>query len=290
MADKLQAQRYEHKYLITEDVALSVRDFVRSFLVIDEYGATQPNLSYPVHSLYLDSDDLRLYQSTINGDKNRFKLRLRFYENRPAAPIYFEIKKRTNNTISKQRGGVKREFVREILQGAFPAPHHIVSHDPRQLVAVQNFSKYILELGAKPKAHVAYLREAWISPHDNSVRVTMDRDVRCSPEPEARFVTDMIRPASVFEGKIVLELKFTNRFPDWFKQLVRVFGLAQCGAAKYVDGVTELGAAAVTYAFALPEKPVVPVNGKSSAVAPINGSGSPPVTAQAPNAAAAQDT
>jgi hypothetical protein len=39
----------------------------------------------------------------------------------------------------------------------------------------------------------------------------------------------------------VLELKFTNRFPDWFRELVRIFGLVQCGAAKYVDGVTVLG-------------------------------------------------
>jgi hypothetical protein len=40
---------------------------------------------------------------------------------------------------------------------------------------------------------------------------------------------------------IVLELKFTNRFPDWFRELVRVFGLRQCGAAKYVDGVATIG-------------------------------------------------
>lgn len=264
MADKLQAQRYEQKYIIDEDLALAVRDFARSFLVIDEYGATLPNLSYPVHSLYLDSDDLRLYQTTINGDKNRFKLRLRFYENRPAAPIYFEIKRRNNNTISKQRGGVKREFVAPILGGQYPGFHHLVSQDPKQLVALQTFCRHMTELRATPKAHVAYYREAWISPHDNSVRVTMDRDVRCEPEPTARFITEMANPTYVFDRKIVLELKFTNRFPDWFKELVRVFGLQQCGAAKYVDGVTELGTSRVTRAFALPEKPVVALNGGGS--------------------------
>ncbi len=97
--DNLQSQRFEFKYIIREPVALAIRDFVRSYLVIDEYGATLPNLSYPVHSLYLDSPDLKLYHSTINGDKNRFKLRLRFYEDRPKAPVYFEIKRRVNNTI-----------------------------------------------------------------------------------------------------------------------------------------------------------------------------------------------
>jgi hypothetical protein len=48
-------------------------------------------------------------------------------------------------------------------------------------------------------------------------------------------------PKFVFGDNVVLELKFTNRFPDWFRELVRIFGLVQCGAAKYVDGVTVLG-------------------------------------------------
>ena len=48
-------------------------------------------------------------------------------------------------------------------------------------------------------------------------------------------------PKLVFGDNVVLELKFTNRFPDWFRELVRIFGLTQCGAAKYVDGVTVLG-------------------------------------------------
>src|SRR6188768_829737 len=137
--DKLQQQRFELKYIIPEVVALAVRDFVSSYLECDEFGATLPNLSYPVHSLYLDSDDLKLYRSTINGDKNRYKLRLRFYENRADAPVFFEIKRRMNNTISKQRGGVRREAVDSLLAGQLPMPTHLISTEPKQLVALQNF-------------------------------------------------------------------------------------------------------------------------------------------------------
>lgn len=251
--DKMQAQRFEHKYILSEDVALAVRDFVSSYLEIDEFGATMPNLSYPVHSLYLDSDTLTLYRTTINGDKNRFKLRLRFYGDRPEAPVYFEIKRRMNNTISKLRGGVKRDAVDQLLSGYMPDPAHLVSKDPKQLVALQKFCHHVTEMRAKPKAHVAYLREAWISRHDNSVRVTMDREVRCDPEPTTRLSTKMVNPVLVFGNMVILELKFTNRFPDWFRELTRVFGLMQCGAAKYVDGVTLLGTHAVNQAYALPD-------------------------------------
>src|SRR2546421_3460447 len=141
MAQELQLQRYELKYLVPERVALQVRDFVAAYLEIDEYGATLPNLSYPVHSLYLDSDDLTLCQRTINGDKNRFKLRLRFYDNRKEAPIFFEIKRRMNSIIAKQRGGVRRDAVEWLLAGQLPEPGHLVSRDPRQLVALQGFCR-----------------------------------------------------------------------------------------------------------------------------------------------------
>ena len=253
--DKLQAQRFELKYIISEDTALAVRDFVSSYLELDESGATLPQFSYPVHSLYLDSPDMKLYRATINGDKNRFKLRLRFYENRPDAPVFFEIKRRMNNTISKQRGGVRRDGVEALLAGQLPVPHHLVSKEPKQLIALQNFCRLLASLEATPKAHIAYLREAWINRYDNSVRVTLDRDVRCDPEPSARLSTDMVQPVTVFGNKVVLELKFTNRFPDWFKELVRVFGLMQCGAAKYVDGVALVGEDVITRAFAFDDLP-----------------------------------
>lgn len=245
--DKLQSQRFELKYLIREPLALSIRDFVQSYLEVDEFGATLPDLSYPVHSLYLDSSDLKLYHSTINGDKNRFKLRLRFYEDRPQDPVYFEIKRRVNNTISKQRGGVVREAVDALLAGQLPTPDQVISNSTKQHQALREFCHLVSKLQARPVAHIAYRREAWISPHDNSVRLTIDRDILCAPDPTSKLTTKMEQPVHVFGDFRVLELKFTNRYPDWFRELVRVYNLVQCGAAKYVDGATLLGTRRLQY-------------------------------------------
>ncbi|MBI1178195.1 VTC domain-containing protein [bacterium] len=240
-AHELQLSRLENKYIIPQDTALVVRDFVASYLEIDEFGATRPDLSYPVHSLYLDSDDLSIYWSTINGNKNRYKLRLRFYENRPNAPVYFEIKRRMNNAILKQRGAVRREAVREVLAGMLPGPDQMASADPRQLAAVQRFVELATTVRAAPKAHIAYQREAWVQPDDNSVRVTMDRNVLCAVDTTTDLKTEMHNPFCVFGNQVILELKFTGRFPDWFAELVRTFNLHQGAAAKYADGVALMG-------------------------------------------------
>ena len=76
--DRFQGSRFEQKYITTEETALQIRDYVRAHLELDEHAVGKPNFSYPVHSLYLDSHDLKLYWATINGDKNSFKMRLRF--------------------------------------------------------------------------------------------------------------------------------------------------------------------------------------------------------------------
>lgn len=241
MRQELQLTRLEQKYIITQETALAVRDFVSSYLEIDEFGATQPDLSYPVHSLYLDSDDLRIYWGTINGDKNRYKLRLRFYENRPNAPVYFEIKRRMNNAILKSRGAVRREAVDLVLNGQLPDPSQMVSADPRQQVAIQKFIELLLDVNAKPKAHVSYKREAWVQPDDNTVRVTVDRETQCCVDRTSELKAELTDPFSVFGNMAVLELKFTGRFPEWFGQLVRTFNLHQVSAAKYADGVALMG-------------------------------------------------
>ena len=241
--DNMQMQRWELKYLIPEDVALALREFVSSYLEIDEYGANRPNLSYSIHNLYLDSDDLNIYWGTINGNKNRFKLRLRFYADNPnpQAPVFFEIKRRMNEAILKQRCGVQRGAVEAVLGGQLPEVGELLSQDARQLVAVQRFIELSTDLNAYPVAHVAYDREAWISPHDNSVRVTFDRNVLISPEFSTRFTSEMDDPTSVFGTWVVLELKFTGRFPEWFGEMVRVFGLRQGSASKYADGIAVKG-------------------------------------------------
>lgn len=239
--DKLQAQRLELKYIVNEDTALRIRDFVSSYLELDEFGASMPNYSYPVHSLYLDSHDLRLYQETINGTKNRFKLRLRFYDNRPESPIYFEIKRRMNNCIMKQRGGVRRAAVDELLAGHIPDAAHLTSKDTKPLIALQNFCQLMHQIRATPKAHIAYFREAWVSHNDNSIRVTLDREVKCEPEFTTRLDLNLKNPTYTFARDVVLELKFTNSYPLWFRDLVRIFHVMQSGAAKYVEGVAMAG-------------------------------------------------
>lgn len=239
--DRMQRQRFERKYRIPEQLAIAVRDFVSTQLELDEFGANHPQLSYPVHSLYLDSDGLDTYWMTINGDKNRYKLRLRFYDDKPESPVFFEIKRRVDEIIMKQRGGVRKVAVPLMLAGQLPEAEHLISQQPKHLSAIHEFCRLTQLIDAKPKVHVAYLREAWIHPDTDAVRVTFDRQVRGEAEPTIRFRTDMMQPVEPFGKEVILEIKFTDRFPNWLREMVEAFDLERCGAAKYCECVEQLG-------------------------------------------------
>lgn len=238
--DRIQTQRFELKYIVSEATAVAARQFVRCYLKPDEFAATCPLGAYPVHSLYLDSPDLETYHAVQTGEKNRFKLRIRYYSDTDAA-VYVEIKRRTNECISKLRAKVHRDAVQPLLSGEPPQMKHLASPSGKQYFALQEFCRLVHSLKASPVSHVAYQREAWMSTVDNSLRVTFDREVRCEPEFSTALRTHFSDSVQPFADRVILELKFTNRLPAWCSEMVRALGLVRGGAPKYAQGVLVMG-------------------------------------------------
>ena len=82
-----------------------------------------------------------------------------------------------------------------------------------------------------------------MSPTDNSMRVTFDRQVQCEPQFSAKLNVQVTEDNAVapFESHVIFELKYTNRMPNWCGELVRAFGLVRGSAAKYAEGVALMG-------------------------------------------------
>ena len=114
---KLQTNRFELKYIIDEQRARAIRDYIHGYVEPDEHVQNLRTCSYPIHSLYLDSPTLLLYRQTTQGLKNRFKLRIRFYDDVPAHPAFLEIKRRLTDAIRKERAAICRAGVDRLLKG-----------------------------------------------------------------------------------------------------------------------------------------------------------------------------
>lgn len=240
LLDKAQRQRREIKYIISENVALAIRSYLSNYLDADEFAAGKPDNSYQVHSLYLDSDNLATYRAGNDGERNRFKLRIRYYDDSDFSPVCFEVKRRINEGVVKLRARVHRHAVSPLLAGESPTAAHLFKWNPQQWVDLLEFWQLVERLQAAPRAHNAYMREAYVN-SEATVRVTLDRSVRMGPEFGLDLGTDMPDGIEVFSGAVILELKFTDRMPMWMIEMVRGFELKSTGAAKYVQGVDLLG-------------------------------------------------
>ena len=225
----MQSERYELKFIVPEALRTEVRSFVASYLELDAFA--HDDYSYAIHSIYFDSPDLHTYFASVNGDRNRYKLRIRYYNADPQSPVFLETKRKVCDVVQKQRCVLPRAALHDALAG------DVSRVRPSDMNGHQSFCSLVHQTKATPRAHVTYFREAWVSPHDNSVRVTMDRQVQVSPCFDLDLSMQPKKPLTVFPGEIVLELKFTTRYPDWFRTLVRTFNLMQCGAAKYAGGI-----------------------------------------------------
>ena len=238
MESRLQSSRFEFKYVIDEARAKEVRQFIASYLEPDAFTVGKEGMGYAVHSLYLDSPDLLTCRATITGHKNRFKLRMRFYDDNPTSPIFLEIKRRVSTVILKQRAAVQRSSIDRLLAGHRLDEHDLISDTDKNREALYNFCSLCSKINARPAAYVSYMREGYEPPSNNIVRITFDRNLRGGPFRGNFGLADREQWKAPKIGGVVLELKFTDRFPHWMHTLAEVFNLDRTSVPKYVECVS----------------------------------------------------
>ena len=249
MPSQVQPTRSELKFEVTEALACEIKRYLGATLRADSNGVGDGDSGYRVCSVYLDSPDSVLCKQTLEGKRNRYKLRVRIYDDHPGHPAFAEIKRRDGQMIKKQRAIVSRETAKALLSGE-PVAYSPVSDGEsrghgdlrRDWLAFNDFCWLRNKIGATGRTYVSYQREAYVSPDGLGWRATFDRQLRAHPYRLGDPITipvDGIAAAS--DAVVVFELKFTNRFPRWMQELVRVFDLGAVSFPKYVNCLRSLG-------------------------------------------------
>lgn len=236
MGDRILKYRHEMKYVIGESKAAAVERFIQPYLGLDHYCKGRPNGAYPLVSLYLDSDNLQLCRESLEGHKNRFKLRIRSYTDKLDYPRFFEIKRRLNTIIIKSRARVMHGDIPTLLSG-ISSPQQNDNTDEEVL---KQFQLYMNSIGAVPVVRIRYMRRAYESDSPNRVRITFDRQLAYSITSTANVSLDgrgWQRHSLFLGGDVILEIKFTGRYPVWLSQMVECFNLQQQSMSKYATSI-----------------------------------------------------
>lgn len=232
-------ERREYKYLIDQQTAAELRAAIQPFCQLDPFAAKLPGRAYTIDSLYLDTPDLSLFWANDHEQVDRIKMRVRGYAEAPEAPVYFEVKRRINDVISKSRGKVPRaQWARLLADRDAPIPAEIHGKDR---AAVERFVTLARTLRVRPFTLVRYQREPYFSTIDDYARVTFDSHIRAQPTESLSFEPDPGRWRALDDAvtqrslgsMVVLELKFTTNVPLWMVNLARRFELVRGAFSKY---------------------------------------------------------
>jgi hypothetical protein len=222
--------RHELKYVVSEAQAAAMIEYVHPLVPPDVHAARG---TYPVVTLYLDSADLRLCRESLDGVKNRFKLRIRSYTDASDTPCSFEIKRRMNRVIAKSRAWVRRVDMPSALNDL----RALSWGEGCREANLAQFLYYQARLRAAPVLRVRYLRQAFESAGGNHLRVTFDRQLHfnttATPNIEMNGRGWQPFPAD----PVVLEIKFSGRFPGWLSGIIRTLGIQDRSFSKYALSV-----------------------------------------------------
>jgi len=211
--------RHELKFLVSDITLEKLKYRLAPFMDRDEHHADQ---FYRIRSLYFDDLFDSCFNENLAGTDNRYKYRVRFYDNTDY--INLEKKYKLRGMTKKEMEPVTIEQVNSYLNGDFDFTHG--------RLATEIFASSV-KSGMRPKCIVEYDRCAFVEPVGN-VRITFDMNLRGSRDIERfldnseEFAIPILPP-----GQHVLEVKYDEFLPTHILQLVDMNNLQRTSFSKY---------------------------------------------------------
>jgi len=229
--------RHERKYLVAAGDAERIAALLRTWMPPDGHAPGGAGSSYTVRSLYFDTPDLACYRAKVDGIARRHKLRLRAYGDQPGAPVRLELKERSGQVYRKRRVWLSDADL-ALLRDRVPLDGEPV--EPGDDL-VRRLRVLMERRGYAPSVLVAYEREAYTeSSGDDTVRITLDRDVRARAYPVVHELVASDGFATVLTRSAILEVKFTDVVPLALRQLTARFALQRRACSKYASSVARV--------------------------------------------------
>lgn len=219
MNQELHVQRFEEKYLLTLQQAISMRALLDSVLERDLHSQ---NGAYYIRSLYFDTPDDRDYLEKALGVSERIKLRLRIYDLQ-AEKAKLEIKAKRDKTSNKRSAVLPRAVAGQLAHGDAECLLQ------QSTAAREAYTLYKRE-SRRPAALIDYERTAWTFPVGRT-RITLDEHIRAAKSAEL-FARD-VPMVGVLDGRVVLEIKYDQPLPPWLGRVLSSVPSIKMSVSKY---------------------------------------------------------
>ena len=217
--------RFEKKYFLNNLQVEQLKHRLSPLMKLDPILAGKE--FYSIRSLYFDDYNDTCLKQVLNGISERYKYRIRFYNNNDKY-IVLEKKYKINNMTKKLSCEITKEIVDNILKGNVS-----INKDNDKLL--NEFYLMIKTRGFKPVVIIDYDRIPYV--YDaGCVRITFDFNLSCSYDFDNLFSDKLFRIPLMEEGKTILEVKYNDFIPDYIRFSLQLNELYRTSYSKYSNG------------------------------------------------------
>ena len=231
----LRIDRFEMKFVVTGAQRAALMEKLDAHLRPDANAGG--GASYPIVSLYYDSDERDCYWEKARGLASRRKLRVRVYGSRDGcvpATTFIEVKHKCDGRGVKRRVALPLAEALRVGDGLWPTGDRPGEMDRRVIEEVHDM---VRRRNFKPVMVMRYDREAYAATDPGSdLRVTFDTGIRSRfdrliPEPDDRRFDSAVEMHG--DGTAVMEVKITGCIPYWLSRTISAAGCRLQSHSKY---------------------------------------------------------
>ena len=217
--------RNELKYLISDNDFNIIKFNLDPLLKKDIHCI---NNYYTISSIYFDDYKMTSYSQVKNGISERWKYRIRYYNN-DSSFISLEKKNKINGLTNKKSVRITKEILDEILSRRIRISAH---NDPL-------LNEFIIKMhttSLKPIILIEYDRIPYIDKVGN-VRITLDYNIRYSNKFDNLFNANKKTHYLYYK---LLEIKYDEFLPDYIRYRLELNHLELTSFSKFNTSIDDL--------------------------------------------------
>ena len=218
--------RNEWKYIIDSRNEAVLKTKIKNLLPIDKHS--NPFGIYVIHNIYFDDYKNTCAAKTEAGDYERFKWRIRYYED-DINSLKLELKEKLYGRCHKESSPLTYIEYKAIMKNDFS----LLWNTENDLL-----KRFLVDLscGFRPKTIIEYEREAYVDTLLN-IRITFDKNISNSNEFDKFLEGNYIKFPIQEKDICVLEIKFDDILPGYIKKAIESKCSSQTAFSKYYNGL-----------------------------------------------------
>lgn len=219
--------RYENKYLLSEQAFQQFYDRLLEYMELDEYN--KQHEFYSISNIYFDTKDDALIRKSLSKPKYKEKLRLRSYGvPKQDARVYLELKKKVFGLVNKRRTSLRlNEAYRFVRTGIEPP---LLDYMNKQVLHEIHY--FLQRYDLEPKVYLAYDRKALFSKESRDLRITFDTNIRsrrCGLRLEDGDHGEPLIDSNLW----LMEVKAERTIPMWLSRMLSEHQMFRTSFSKY---------------------------------------------------------